>query len=273
MVRNVFESKLGCDPQAAAILTKVTTYNNCLPQGAPTSPFLANVAALNLDTEIIRICEQKVGAGLFSYSRYVDDITISGGFSLTSVLDEIFAKALESGFKINGSKTKISKRSNRQSVTGVVVNQKLSAPKVLIRKLRQNLYYCRKYGLHSHADWRGMHANSLVQQLRGQIGYLRMTQPGPADRFSSELDSFAPKHSVVSDDEIKLSILKEYIDREYVAKFLYDEVEITAAPSELVVDARGSLRVRAFQLSPKREWKTYLIRKMESLRHYRTNEV
>ena len=95
-----------------------------LPQGAPTSPALANLCAYRLDCRL---------AGLASwaearYSRYADDLVFSGGdvFRRRAERVHIYAAtiALEEGFRVNHRKTRRLPRSVRQEIAGVVVNER-----------------------------------------------------------------------------------------------------------------------------------------------------
>lgn len=97
-----------------------------LPQGAPTSPALANLAAFRLDRRLSRLA-----ASLdVNYSRYADDLTFSGptrlvrlARSLRGAVDNI---ATSEGFRINGEKTALATRAGRQRICGIVVNEHLN---------------------------------------------------------------------------------------------------------------------------------------------------
>ncbi len=54
------------------------------------------------------------------------------------------------GFELNRSKTKVLTRHTRQTVTGIVVNDRVSVPAAYRRELRQDIYYCRKFGVREH---------------------------------------------------------------------------------------------------------------------------
>jgi hypothetical protein len=96
--------------------------NRHLPQGAPTSPALANLAANRLDR---RLAGLAATAGV-TYTRYVDDLTFSGGFELARSRKrfETYVAIIthEEGFALNHRKTRLMRAGVRQHVVGVVVN-------------------------------------------------------------------------------------------------------------------------------------------------------
>jgi RNA-directed DNA polymerase len=98
------------------------TYHWKLPQGAPTSPMLANLVALQLDEEIAKYCMRRN----FEYSRYADDITVSGSYNLPMHKEKIIKIVENNGFTINDTKTRMFSKGSRQMVTGLVVNDKVS---------------------------------------------------------------------------------------------------------------------------------------------------
>ena len=125
-------------------LGKLTCYNGKLPQGSPASPAIANLVALRLiDPTIIEVAEM-FG---FKYTRYADDLT----FSISRKLDRNYVKKFADYiiefvnksqiFKINPTKINIKHSSQRQMVTGIVVNnQDFSVSKPVRNKLRAILY-------------------------------------------------------------------------------------------------------------------------------------
>lgn len=117
-----------------------------LPQGAPTSPALANLCAYRLD---LRLAGAAREAGAV-YSRYVDDLVFSlpshdpgRGRRILAMVQEII---LEEGFTPHWRKTRILPASTRQSVTGLVVNQQLNLPRQEYERLKAILTNCRRHG-------------------------------------------------------------------------------------------------------------------------------
>jgi hypothetical protein len=117
-----------------------------LPQGAPTSPALANLCALHLDLRVDELAKSMDGA----YTRYADDLAISGGEPLRRRMANVSALvtqiAMEEGFDVNHRKTRVMHRSHRQVLTGVVVNAKANVPRQAFDRLKAVLTNCVRHG-------------------------------------------------------------------------------------------------------------------------------
>jgi RNA-directed DNA polymerase len=151
-----------------------------LPQGAPTSGALANLAAYRLDVRIAALAA-KVGA---TYSRYADDLVLSGERELAPAAPTLVARlaaiASEEGFSLNFRKTRVMTESARQRITGIVVNEKLSAPRVEFDRLRAILHNCHRHGpaiqnRNGHADFRA--------HLRGRVAWIQSLDPKKGARL------------------------------------------------------------------------------------------
>lgn len=130
MIVKALEGKVN-SPHAIA---ELVTINDCLPQGAPTSPCISNIVCIELDKKLTNTV-QKFQA---RYTRYADDITFSS--KTNKQLDKIIPKAhsfiLRQGFDINYKKLQIMRRGGRQMVTGLVVNDDINVPRTYARNLR-----------------------------------------------------------------------------------------------------------------------------------------
>jgi retron-type reverse transcriptase len=117
-----------------------------LPQGAPTSPALANLAAARLDRRLSGLAT-KAGA---TYTRYADDLAFSGGPELARGrlrLEPIVgAIAIEEGFHLNHRKTRLMRAGVRQIVAGVVVNVRPNIRRAAFDVLKATLTNCVKHG-------------------------------------------------------------------------------------------------------------------------------
>lgn len=140
----------------AAAAAKLVTYNNRLPQGAPTSPLLANMISLRLDSKLMSLAKKHS----CTYTRYVDDITFSStkrsfnpniatfhednSVILGKPLLQIFEKE---GFKIKNSKTRLLSKFVRQDVTGLTVNEFPNVKRSYIKSIFGMIYSWKKHGL------------------------------------------------------------------------------------------------------------------------------
>ena len=75
------------------LLTYLCTYNEFLPQGAPTSSYISNLVMRDFDEEIGSFCEKNN----ISYTRYSDDMTFSGNFGVKSVIYKVKAELKKIG--------------------------------------------------------------------------------------------------------------------------------------------------------------------------------
>lgn len=124
-VRRVFE-RLGYSGRAAKILTRLTTYENQLPQGPPTSPAIANLCIPRIDARFSGLARTQT----LKHDRLMDDITLSGSRRLGK-FRRLAARVIEEdGFSIKqGGKGKLMLQNERQEVTGVTLNFKRNVPR------------------------------------------------------------------------------------------------------------------------------------------------
>lgn len=174
---------IGYSKAVATLLAKLCTYNGYLPQGAPTSPMLSNLVMKKVDDQLWTYCKNRK----IIYTRYADDLTFSGdivhiGHLIAYVKQVLLLRYLH----LNTQKTKVMGRGTQQSVTGIVVNEKLQVSKAYRDKIRQEIYYCIKYGFDSHMqrysskpDWIKS-KSQYIQHLYGKVKFV--LQINPQDR-------------------------------------------------------------------------------------------
>ena len=73
---------------------------------------------------------------------------------------------------VNNEKTQILRKFNRQAVTGIVVNQKLSVGVKKKKKIRQEMYYIKKYGLDSHIAYSKIEKQNYIYHLIGSVNWV-----------------------------------------------------------------------------------------------------
>ena len=181
---NAVFKRMGYTAAVSKVLTELVTYKNCLPQGAPTSPALSNIIMYQADKRILSYARTKE----LRYTRYADDLTISGDFNPAEVISFIEMVVKETGFKVNRNKTRVIKQSSQQIVTGIVVNEKLQVPKFKRKQLRQELYYIKKFGLDSHISQKQIRNAHYVPHLLGLANH--MLHINPNDKDAKELINF-----------------------------------------------------------------------------------
>ena len=141
-----------------------------LPQGAPTSPAIANLSAFSLDVRLNGLATKYHAR----YTRYADDLTLSGKGKSIPALREIIPMAewivRNERFHLNRSKRRVLKQHQRQSVTGIVVNQKLGVGRAEFDQLKAILTNCVRQGPASQN--RNSH-NDFASHLRGRIGHFK----------------------------------------------------------------------------------------------------
>ena len=128
------------------LLTCLCTCNKKLPQGAPTSSYISNLVMKDFDCIIGAYCE----SNNISYTRYSDDMTFSGNFDPSIIIKKVRNMLYILGLELNDEKICVISNDYKQVVTGIVVNKKLNIDIKYRKKIRQEIYYIRKYGLKEH---------------------------------------------------------------------------------------------------------------------------
>ena len=156
-----------------------------LPQGAPTSPALANLCAYRLDCRLVGLA-RSAGA---SYTRYADDLAFSGDVEFAKVVKRfqvhVCATVMEEGFAVHHRKTRIMRRGVRQSLAGLVVNKRLNLARCDVDRLKATLTNCARHGpatqnRDSHDDFRA--------HLCGRVAFVESIHPGQGAKLRALLE-------------------------------------------------------------------------------------
>ena len=124
------------EEQECQLVADLVTRRDRLPQGAPTSPHLANLAVRSMDHRL----NEMARSFDWHYTRYADDMSFSGDEGPRTILSEARKIVLAAGFHLSERKTTMRGQHQRQSVTGLVVNEKLALPREKRRRLRAMLH-------------------------------------------------------------------------------------------------------------------------------------
>jgi retron-type reverse transcriptase len=191
-VKGLFEAH-GYGDEVAGVLAGLTTHRpklpdgtvvwpGVLPQGAPTSPAIANLVCRRLDARLTALAA-KAGA---TYTRYADDLSFSFKESperLGRFLWWVNAILQQEGFAENGPKRRVMRKSGRLRVTGLTVNEKVSISREDRRRFKAILANCRKHGVASQARGRP----DFEAWLEGYAAYVRMVHPELGAKWQREV--------------------------------------------------------------------------------------
>lgn len=192
-IRGLFKSRpFGLPDEVATVLAQLCCFQDRLPQGAPTSPILANMVSYRLDRQLQGLAARHRA----TYTRYADDITFSfrqerpprdiASYSTDGV--QLGAKLVgiveSNGFKVNPSKVRFAtKARSRMSVTGITVNETLNVRRAYVREVRSMLRAWDRFGLESaQSTFNSKRANrhhasdtpkSFPDVVRGRLLYMR----------------------------------------------------------------------------------------------------
>jgi RNA-directed DNA polymerase len=202
-VRGLFES-FGYSPAVATVLGLLCTEaprrkvrfddselwvavgERCLPQGAPTSPAIANLISRKLDRRL----RGRLGTKGWVYTRYADDLSFSKKTFTRADLGFVHASIRhvveDEGFALNPKKGRAQGQGGRQDVTGVVVNVKPGVPRDELRRLRALLHQAAKGGLEAQNREK---VPNFRQVLEGKIAYVMMIDRAKGLKFKAALDA------------------------------------------------------------------------------------
>lgn len=154
-----------------------------LPQGAPSSPALANLCAYRLDLRLsgaAAACDAR-------YTRYVDDLIFSGDQAFARKIERfktmVYSIIVDEGFEPQFRKTLAQRQATSQRILGLVVNRKLNLPRGEFDALKALLHNCRCHGPRGQ-NHRGH--PSFRQHLLGRIARVAQFNPQRGARLLRE---------------------------------------------------------------------------------------
>lgn len=156
-----------------------------LPQGAPTSPALANLCSYRLDCRLSGLA-QSAGA---VYTRYADDLAFSGENEFERRIERfsthVAAILIEEGFSVNHHKTRVMRQGVRQHLAGLVTNRHVNVMRADFDRLKATLVNCVRGGPESqnrkpYPDFRA--------HLEGRVAFVEMINPARGTRLRGIFD-------------------------------------------------------------------------------------
>jgi hypothetical protein len=151
-----------------------------LPQGAPTSPALANICAYRVDCRLAGLAHAAGAA----YSRYADDLAFSGGKEFERSVERFSTHAAailhEEGFAVNHRKTRVMRQGVRQHLAGLVANEQPNVMRPDFDRLKAILTNCVRHGPESQN--RDGHS-AFRAHLEGRVGFVESINPAKGKRL------------------------------------------------------------------------------------------
>jgi hypothetical protein len=175
--------------------TKIPSYRvkrlGHLPQGAPTSPMLANLAVKSMDDRLQTLAETSA----VTYTRYADDLffsTINPAYTrkdARALIVAIYRELRVEGFSPNTSKTSVSPPGARKIVLGLSVDGDMARlSRAFKQTLRLHIYHCKR-NVAEHASARKFSAIAgLENHLRGLLAYAHQIEPDYAAKMQQQFD-------------------------------------------------------------------------------------
>lgn len=175
-VQQIF-SDIGLSNEISNILCGLTTYEYRLPQGAPTSPFLASFALSNLDYRLMKLAE----SNYLTYTRYFDDVSFSGNKRVVFLEKDILRIIKEEGYKVKMSKRKLFEKGEEKEINGILITNK----KLALKNTEELFDYVSdisKYGLSKLGS---DNPEKEKQSLKGKIAFLGQVDQEQANKIEA----------------------------------------------------------------------------------------
>lgn len=172
-----------------------------LPQGAPTSPLLANLVVRDMDSSIAALA-RTAGA---VYTRYADDMVLSlsegSRAEATLLLQSVAEVVTNSGFRVNRKKTHVRGPGARKVVTGLTVNDvRPRLPRGLKDEVELALYHIKKHGLIGHMErMNSRDPFGYLSHLKGLLFYAAQVDPAYAAKALSTLQQVLQPYAELLD--------------------------------------------------------------------------
>lgn len=172
-VRRVF-SRFNFRDEALVAAVRLTTLDDQLPQGAPSSGFLANLVFDGIDRRIDAICRKHQ----LRYTRYVDDLAISGDEHLGHLKAAILRCVEGTGLVISADKGAFMSRSQRQVITNLLVNDRLCPTKEFIQAVNEEIRIgLSPGGAHALALADGVSISRVKNRINGRVRFIEQAAP------------------------------------------------------------------------------------------------
>jgi len=161
-----------CTPNVSRILTRLCTADGCLPQGFAPSPKISGLVLYHVSHRLDNLFK-KFG---LKHSFWIDDLTVSGNHKIKGFVKLLYKIFKQEGFPLHDdpAKVRISNSYEKHKCTKLVINQEVNVEKSLRRKIRRELYLCKKFGVENYLKENDVLDNKInyLKSLQGRIGFL-----------------------------------------------------------------------------------------------------
>lgn len=161
----------------SSVLANLCTFRNRLPQGGATSPTLSNLICRKLDSRLDGLCRQ---TGL-TYSRYADDMLISGPRVRASIALITEKIVQEEGFLVNSNKTKTYMRSPKTFGYITIRDGKLNVSRAAKHKIRGEAHLLTRLAADAYDPHVAFRASLVASRLAGLLAHCKSIDP--EDKF------------------------------------------------------------------------------------------
>jgi RNA-directed DNA polymerase len=174
-VFRIWRKSLNCSKKTADLLTKLTTFEGHLPQGAPTSTYLANLVLASVDKRILDACERE---GV-TFSTWVDDLAFSGS-NAPNVINAAVMALKEVGLAVSHHKLKVMRAGTRKQLNGLVLSRTLNLPSAYRKGIRSGIFKLRTKKICKAI------LPTYVRSLNGRIEYISSVNEKVGDRLKRD---------------------------------------------------------------------------------------
>lgn len=186
-VFNIWRGVFRFSPVVAELLTKLTTLNSVLPEGAKPSSYLANLVFWRSEPNLVA----ELAAEEILYTRYIDDISISsrrriGKLKIEAIIRQTHKMLARYGLKINRKKLEILGKGGRMVINNLTVNVKPSLPPEKRSQIRLIVHNLIERGVEIDPSMR----MKALRSACGKVNYLAQFHPAEGAKLKSLLDQF-----------------------------------------------------------------------------------
>ncbi|MDX1525891.1 MAG: retron St85 family RNA-directed DNA polymerase [Pseudidiomarina maritima] len=167
-------SSLGYPKNVSYYLASLCCLENSLSQGAATSPSLSNILLYQLDERLMRLSKSHY----LTYTRYADDMSFSGKYISQRFQDSVKTIVEEFGLTVNSKKTSLRVGKSKKAITGLnVTGERVLVSKKFKRRLRQEIYFIKKFGYLSHINKLKIRDPEYKASLLGKLAFIKQVEP------------------------------------------------------------------------------------------------